>query len=434
MFRTRYLFFTVIVVLFITLTGITTYAGESLTLRDAIGIALERNLDILSARQEKIKAEGLLKIARGAFLPALSAAGEYTWQEETSTRPDETYGGDLSISQSIYMGGKLRAYRKQADQNLVIAESTITTTEEKVILDVYSRFYGLLLARENVRTAEDALTYAEDYANELREKREVGLATSLEVTRAEQLLLSSRQDLLEANNTLKSSRVSFLELLRIPPEEDLEIKGELNFLPVDIDAARSVALALEKRPELTNLRERILFQEQNIEIARAGLRPNVSVSGTWSYDDPANGGTDGDDTWSVKMKVDLPLYDNGITRGKVTQEEASLRQAQNALSSQEDSIKTEITNLFLDLGSAASRVEETSSNMELAMEALRLAEVGYREGVGIQLDVLDARRALTQARLSHSAAIKDHLLILASLRRAEGRLISYSLNGEDFKE
>lgn len=434
MFRTRYLSITAIVVLFITLTGITACAEESLTLRDAIGIALERNLDILSARQEKIKAEGLLKIARGAFLPSLSAAGEYTWQEETSNRPDETYGGDLSISQSIYMGGKLRAYRKQADQNLVIAESIITTTEEKVILEVYSRFFGLLLARENVSTAEDALAYAEDYANELRKKREVGLATSLEVTRAEQLLLSSRQDLLEANNTLKSSRVLLLELLRIPSEEDLEIKGELNYLPVEVEAGRSIELALEKRPELVNLRERILFQQQNIEIARAGLRPNVSVSGTWSYDDPANGGTDGDDTWSVKMKVDLPLYDNGITRGKVTQEEASLRQAQNALSSQEDSVRTEITTLYLDLGSADSRVKETARNVELAMEALRLAEVGYREGVGIQLDVLDARRALTQARLSHSAAIKDHVLILASLMRAEGRLISYSLNGEDFKE
>ncbi|HPI97827.1 MAG TPA: TolC family protein, partial [Synergistales bacterium] len=262
----------------------------------------------------------------------------------------------------------------------------------------------------------------------------VGLATSLEVTRAEQLLLSSRQDLLEANNTLKSSRVLLLELLRIPSEEDLEIKGELNYLPVEVEAGRSIELALEKRPELVNLRERILFQQQNIEIARAGLRPNVSVSGTWSYDDPANGGTDGDDTWSVKMKVDLPLYDNGITRGKVTQEEASLRQAQNALSSQEDSVRTEITTLYLDLGSADSRVKETARNVELAMEALRLAEVGYREGVGIQLDVLDARRALTQARLSHSAAIKDHVLILASLMRAEGRLISYSLNGEDFKE
>jgi len=437
MFRTAYKPLLIIFFLFLLLAGGTSFAAEKINLEDAVALALGQNLEILSARQENVKAQGLVKIARGAFFPSLSVNGEYTRQEETVTRIGDSYGGDLSVSQKVYMGGKLWAYRKQADYNLVIAESSISATEERVVLEVYSRFYSVLLARENVTTAEDALAYAEDYALELKKKKEVGLATSLEVTRAEQLRVASRQDLLEARNDLKAAKVLLFELLRISSDQDREVEGVLEYLPENPDQEGSLEKAFENRPELVNLRTRILFQEENIEIARAGLRPDVSVTGKWSYDDPATGTTGssaGDDTWSVKVNVNLPLYDNGITRGKVTQEEASLQQAINNLSSQEDSIRSEISTLVLELQSTASRVEETAKNLELAEESLRLAEVGYREGVGIQLDVLEARRSLTQVRLSYSSAVKDYNLGLARLRKAEGRLVSYSLKGKEIKE
>jgi len=179
------------------------------------------------------------------------------------------------------------------------------------------------------------------------------------------------------------------------------------------------------------------MQEKNIDIARSDLRPSLSMSASWQFDDPATGITgdrDGDDTWSVRIRADFPLFDSGITKGKVEQEKATLRQSERSVEKKADELRSEIKTIILELDTAENNVMESIKNLELARESLRLAEVGVREGVGIQLDVLDARRSLTQARLSWASAVMNYELKAAELRKAEGRLVSWLLDNEEGRE
>jgi len=97
-------------------------------------------------------------------------------------------------------------------------------------------------------------------------------------------------------------------------------------------------------------------------------------------------------------------------------------------------LRSGIKTIILELDTAENNVMESIKNLELARESLRLAEVGVREGVGIQLDVLDARRSLTQARLSWASAVMNYELKAAELRKAEGRLVSWLLDNEEGRE
>lgn len=405
-------------------------AGEVLTLQKAIEVALDQNPEILSARQEQVKAAGAMSVAKGAFLPSISLGGSYTVEEETSpTSETDTYEADVTVSQSIYQGGKLRAYRTQAELAVGIAENRVADTEERIIYEVYKRFYNVLLLRENVDTAEDALSYAENYYRELEKRFEVGLVTGLEVTRAEKLLVTSRKDLVTARNNLQISRVNLFEILRSSEEKFSSIEGSLEYRSFSGNPRDSLKNALENRPDLAGLRDQVKVQEQDITIAGSSLKPNVNLSAVWEYSDPAKGSSNGEqDTWSAKINVNFPIFDSGITRGKVIQEEAILEQARESVVTLEESVKAEIANAYLALDTLANSVADAIKNLELATESLRLAEVGYREGVGIQLDVLNARAELTDARRLYSLSVRDYNLALANLRRAEGTLISYSLD------
>ncbi len=412
--------------------------AKAITLSEAVKMAMERNHDVLSAREELIKAEGLVKVAEGSFYPSLSAGAEATAREETPVRQDtELYGADLTLNQTIYAGGRLRAYRAQADYNTLVALNSLSSVEQQVAYQVYAGFYSVLLGEENVKTAEEALAYAENYALETRKRREVGLATDLEVTRAEQLLVTSRKELVKAQNELESARVELARLLRFPEDRKPSADGLLEYVPVDVQSRDSVGYALENSPELEILRQKVKMQEKNIDIARSDLRPSVSMSASWQFDDPATGITGdsgGDDTWSVKVRADFPLFDSGITKGKVEQEKATLRQSERSVEKKADDLRSEIKTIILELDTAENNVMESIKNLELARESLRLAEVGVREGVGIQLDVLDARRSLTQARLSWASAVMNYELKAAELRKAEGRLVSWLLDTEEGRE
>jgi outer membrane protein TolC len=417
---------------------ITSAGAKAITLSEAVKIAMEKNHDVLSAREELVKAEGLVKVARGSFYPSVSAGAEATTREKTPVRQDsELYGADLTLEQSIYEGGRLRAYRAQADYNTLVALNSLSSVEQQVAYQVYEGFYSILHGEENVKTAEEALAYAENYALEMRKRREVGLATDLEVTRAEQLLVTSRKELVRAQNELESARVELARLLRLPDGRKVTADGQLEYVPVDVESRDSVGYALENSPDLEVLRQEVKMQEKNIDIARSDLRPSVSMSASWQFDDPATGITgdrDGDDTWSVRIRADFPLFDSGITKGKVEQEQATLRQSERSVEKRADELRSGIKTIILELDTAENNVMESIKNLELARESLRLAEVGVREGVGIQLDVLDARRSLTQARLSWASAVMNYELKAAELRKAEGRLVSWLLDNEEGRE
>jgi outer membrane protein TolC len=156
----------------------------------------------------------------------------------------------------------------------------------------------------------------------------------------------------------------------------------------------------------------------------------VSISGSWEYDDPATTSSGEYDEWSASVNIDFPVFDSGITKGYVAQERATLEQAKQAVIANEEAVRAEVAKAYLDLDTTAKTVEEARKNLELAKESLRLAEVGYREGVGIQLDVLDARSELTDARTLYSEAVRDHELALAYLYKVEGGLVNYSLKRE----
>ena len=192
---------------------------------------------------------------------------------------------------------------------------------------------------------------------------------------------------------------------------------------------------MTKRPELTRLQAQVKIQEQNIEIARSGLRPSVTLSASLNYNEATKNSVNGsNDDWSVEARMDIPLYDGGITKGKIIQERASLEQTRRSLEQQIRSIETEVEKAYLEMETIWNFVKEMEKELELAEESLRLAEVGYREGVSIQLDVLDARSGLTQARKQYSEALKNYNVALATLWKSEGTLSENLITQRPVKE
>lgn len=424
-------------------------AGQPLSLEEALSLALESNLEVLSAREERARAEGLYRAARSGLVPTVSLTGSHSRQHATSSRPDEETEGALTLSQWIYAGGVVRAGERQALANLERATLTASDSEEAVALKVYEAFCSVLLARADLETAREALIYAEGFLAELTKRREVGLSTNLDVNRAEQQAATSRSDLLQATNALDAARIDLFTLLRLEPDAERDIVGDLEMDSFSIDlltrlrlepsGERHVADSLERasffgdreasveraltlRPDLVGLRTDLAIQKEEIEITRGGLRPTVKLNASYgAKDDSSLGGAD-DDEWTATLNVEVPLFDGGLTKGKVEEAQARLRQIENDVTSREESIRAEIAQAYLNLENAAALVDVARRNLDIAGESLRLADVGYREGVNVQLDVLDARTSLTEARQKLAEALKNYRVYRARLWRAEGTL------------
>ena len=404
-------------------------AAQSLSLEQAVSIALEKNLEVLSAREELAKAEGFLVYARSGLFPSIALNGVATKRNEDSTKIEEESVGNVSLSQYLYAGGVIRAGNEQARLNQVKARQDVRDAEETVTLKVVDAYTLVLFRMAEEETAREALAYYEDAARDLGKRYELGLSNKLDFSRAVQQRESARADHTRAKNALSTARIILLTLLRLDPVSDIELSGSLEAEAVTVDREEAVSRALAERPDLQGLRTAAEIQRTEVEIARAGMRPVVTLSASYqlAYEStPAS--TAGDDDWLAAVTMKVPVFDGGTTRGRVMQEQATLNQVEQSALRQEDLVRADVIQAVLSVESAYETVGAARTSREVAAESLRLAEVGYREGVNTQLDVLSARNTLTEARQALSSALRAYRFALASLWKAEGSLVQRVLN------
>ena len=154
-----------------------------------------------------------------------------------------------------------------------------------------------------------------------------------------------------------------------------------------------------------------------------GPEADLFVSGLVADPDPNNEAGDGwRDRWVAGVSATFTLFDGFARRGKLIQAVARRRQAEAALKDAEETVRVEVAKALLDLRYADELYQSQQKNIELAREALRMLESGFRLGRNTQIEVLDAQSALTAALGRYYHAVHAHSLARLQLRKVLGIL------------
>lgn len=399
----------------------------SLDLERAVQFALDSNLSILSAREERGAARGMVTEATAGALPHFAVNGSYTRLDSIpETRGDvDNYSAKLGVVQPLYTGGRVRAARRIAKEYDRSVTDGISQTEQDVVFAVERGFYEVLLAGQDLAVANDAVLLAEKNLTEVQSKFEQGVARRFDVLRAEEQHSQSRADQLRASNAVAIARTALFTLIRIDPDSAIPLEGELAFSPGEADISSSMDVALESRSDLRQAVSHVKMQEDAVVIAGAGMRPSLSARADAGYINPDRASVaEWSDCWSATVALEIPVFDGLDTRGKVAQEKARLEQYRLQCDALKDAIRKEITQAVLNFRTAQERVEACRQSMMQAEESYRLVTEGYREGINPQIDVLSSQLALTSARRTYYRAVFDHVVSGLALKKAEGCILN----------
>ncbi len=292
--------------------------------------------------------------------------------------------------------------------------------------ELYARFYNVLLQRERIKAEESAVNTSQQHLKEVEKMRELGLANSLEVIRAGQLLATNTANLSTAKGLYESAHISLMNYMGIPPEGRREVTGELSVPEAVGTRQASLEIAREKRADLKRLEEQLEYQKNQILIEKSGTRPKITFGASAGYLNPYLKDDRGDDTWRAELSVTVPIFDRNTSRGNAIKAGAVLEQDKIALEQKELDVKSEVETAWAEIESTLHHLKASEKALELAKESLRLAEVGFREGVTPQLDLLNAQTSLTSARLDHARSQYNHLLTIVALKVTEGTVIEWT--------
>ncbi len=421
-------------VLLVALAGAPTV---ELSLRKCILLALEESPSVKAALAQEDMADGQYLDARGLALPQFSAELSYTrlpgptgMYEEISALPGDfdipdtdIYAGWLNLTQVIYQGGLVRAGIAAAVINRRMAAVSIEARKKEVVCGATLAYYDVLLADALRRVAEETLELARSHRRDVELKRSKGAASEFELLRAKvqvQNLLSSR---LRAEKTRELARQRLLSELDLPRMTRITLTDSLPQAVEAKDFQMDLGRALASRSDLRLADLGVQLYKLNVLRARAGYKPQVSFVFRWGdemYKGPLY--KEWDPSWSAMVTMRVPIFDGLQTRGKVIQAGATVKTLEEKRRGLRRMVELELRAALSSLEMARQFLDAQSHNVEQASEALKLAQARFDEGMATQLDVQDARLALSQAETNLAQARYELAKAGIELQNATGEV------------
>lgn len=411
------------------------HLGGQLSLQDAVNIGIVNNKALKAVAQQRDIAKGRIVESYSGLLPSVDLNANYTrlgdvasfdvGGRRVTTGYADNYSTDLVIRQPLYKGGSIEATLRTAKVFALYTDETIRAQYQRTLLEIATSYFETLLANRLYEANRDAVESARAQLGEVQARRELGLASEFDVLRAQVDVSNFTAEMIQQQNRVNLARSRLLKAMGVSQESEVELSDELVYYPFEIDLQVAVKTAFENRPDLYQAEYTVRLQEQALRIARTGYLPELDgvFTQSWGKPDPRNSTNNTwGDTWRAELQLDWPLFSGLETKGRVMQEKARLRQFDYELLDTQERALLEIRQAMFTLEDAAEFVDSQRLNLERASEGLRLAEVGYRQGVNTPVEVTDARSALTRARSLYYQAIHGHIIARLALQQAMGVL------------
>ena len=420
-----------------------------LTLSEAVRLALERNPEVLIAREQLEELKGKITEVRADAYPQVTMQGFGLRLRDPSILnsasfdklPDEfrlalvprganLFDVGVTVSQPIYTAGKVGTAIKLALEGRQEKEAALDAVRQRVAYRVFQAFHDRLLAQANLDVVRENRRQREKHLEQARNRFALGVATETDVLRSEVNLANMEPERIRAENTVRLARAALNNLIVVDLDSPTVIEGKLDYHPWALPGMTELeAQALASRPEI--LVGQRLVQEAKLlgSLARAENKLRVDMESRYGYNvrDPQNLFHQNFMRWNITFSFKLPLYDGGRKSGQVAQADSRLRAAEQNLAQLVNNVKLEIKAAEDDMRSSAEAIVAARLNVAQAEKVLTMMQANYQYGAATTLDVVDSQTALTIARNTEINATYQYQVAKGRLRLAAGMPI---LDGE----
>jgi outer membrane protein len=397
-------------------------AQETLSLDDALRLALQNNGLARAALAETDAADARLAAARANLYPSidLSSSTTRTRIEGGGAIADTTQRQNgFGLEWLLLDNGQRELRIRQSSRTVEATRQSTRDTLRRVLFQTARAYYEVLRRKELLQVADTAVRRAETLLEVAKAQAEVGAAPQKDVLQAEADLANARVQQIQARNALRLAETDLKRLIGWEAQKPLP---ELTApdAPPSPDPALSVEQLWQRarlrRPDLRDAELRLQISRLGLDAARLNslLRLQISARGFREYE--PNSRTQG----SLSIVASYPLFDGGLTRAALREAEASLQSAQFRLQQAERDAYAEVESALLSIREAFERLEASKIAVAAAQRNFDAAQESLREGVGTIVEVLTAQLALITAETNLVQATYDAAVAELQLRVATG--------------
>lgn len=347
----------------------------------------------------------------------------------TDTR--NLYAGAATLTQPIFMGGKILAYNKITKYAEQLAASQHATGMEDVVMSTDQAYWQVISLVNKKRLAESFVELVRKLDSDVNKMLEEGVATQADALSVRVKVNEAEMALVQVEDGLSLSKMVLCQLCGLPLDTEIRLADEeIEDLALpDTFTESNVNTALANREELKSLELASKIYRQKVNVARAGYLPSIGLTASYLFSNPSlfNGFENKfRGTWGIGVVVTIPVFHWGENIYKVRAAKAEANIARYRLDDAREKIELQVTQNSYKVNEAAKKLAMAEKNMEKAEENLRYANFGFREGVIPTSNVLEAQTAWLSAQSGKIDAQIDLKMSEIYLNKSMGTLDMYT--------
>ena len=362
----------------------------------------------------------------GAALPALDQAGN-SLVDALRTDTRNIYAGAITLTQPLYMGGKIRAYNKITKYAEELAQEQHHGGMQEVIMSTDQAYWQVISLVNKKKLAEGYLKLLQQLDSDVEKMINEGVATKADGLSVRVKVNEAEMTLTKVEDGLSLARMLLCQLCGIDLSSPITLADEnMEDIPLlTTDPHFDLSTAYENRPEIRSLELATQIYKQKVNVTRAEHLPSIALMGNYMVTNPSVFNSFENKfkgMWNVGVMVQIPIWHWGEGIYKTRAAKAEARIAQYQLQDAREKIELQVNQAAFKVKEAGKKLVMSSKNMEKAEENLRYATLGFKEGVIATSNVLEAQTAWLSAHSEKIDAQIDVKLTEIYLKKSLGTL------------
>ena len=367
-------------------------------------------------------------------IPALGASLTSAFNEAGSSLVDalrtdtrNVYAGAITLTQPLYMGGKIRAYNKITKYAEELAQQQHQGGMQEVIMSTDQAYWQVISLVNKKKLAEGYLKLLQQLDSDVEKMIAEGVATKADGLSVRVKVNEAEMTLTKVEDGLSLARMLLCQLCGIDLSSPITLADEnMEDIPLLTPETHfDMSTAYANRPEIRSLELATQIYKQKINVTRAEHLPSIALMGNYMVTNPSVFNSFENKfkgMWNVGVMVQIPIWHWGEGIYKTKAAKAEARIAQYQLQDAREKIELQVNQSAVKVKEASKKLVMATKNMEKADENLRYATLGFKEGVIATSNVLEAQTAWLSAQSEKIDAQIDVKLTEIYLKKSLGTL------------